>query len=417
IPADPVYESQLGNDESTRWGTQPPIMEELKKQAKALGIWNLFLPFSHGQHRRRFSNLEYGLMAEQLGKSPIASEACNCNPPDTGNMEILKKYGTEAQKKQWLDPLLDGDLRSVFLMTEPDIASSDAKNIRLTIDKVGDEYVLNGSKWWSSGAGHTKASVFLVMGKSSPNNPDSYKQQSVIVVPADTPGIRRLRMMSVFGYDDAPHGHGHFVFENVRVPCSSILGGEGRGFEIIQSRLGPGRIHHSMRAIGVAERALEWMIARIGDSRKTAFGKKLNQHGTILQWVAESRIYINTARLSVLNAAFKIDVGDAKGAVSEIAQAKVLAPRAVLETLERAIQTYGGAGVSQDTPLAAMWAQARTLKIVDGPDEVHLQQLGRNESKRGDELQAKIERQKHLTEDLLASSKISRRKGKLFSLL
>ncbi|KAH6665011.1 acyl-CoA dehydrogenase domain-containing protein [Halenospora varia] len=406
IPADAVFETQLGEG-LTRWKTQPSIIEDLKKKAKTLGIWNVFLPNHHTTGAVGFSNLEYGLMAEHLGKSITASEACNCNPPDTGNMEVLFKYGNKAQKKQWLAPLLAGDIRSVFLMTEPDIASSDAKNIQLTLSKDGDHWVLNGSKWWSSGAGHTKAAFYLVLGKSAPNNPDPYKQQSLILVPTSTPGITLQRHLSVFGYDDAPHGHGHFVFKDVRVPASNMILGEGRGFEIIQGRLGPGRIHHAMRAVGVAERALEWMIARITDERKKAFGKKLSEHGVILQWVAEARVNIDAARLIVLNAAIEMDGSSSKEATKEIAQAKILAPRVALETLDKAIQTYGGAGVSQDTPLAAMWAQARVLRIVDGPDEVHLQQLGKNESKRGLDVQAKIRRQNQTTGRLMKQYRVA----------
>ncbi|OBT98078.1 hypothetical protein VE01_03848 [Pseudogymnoascus verrucosus] len=400
IPADAVFEAQLGEGVD-RWKIQPSIVEDLKNKAKALGLWNIFLPKNHYENGAGYTNLEYGIMAEQLGKSTIASEACNCNPPDTGNMEVLAKYGTEGQKRKWLAPLLTGDIRSAFLMTEPDTASSDARNIQLTMTKDGDYWVLNGSKWWSSGAGHTKTVVYLVMGKSSPNDPDPYKQQSVILVPANAPGIKLKRMMSVFGYDDAPHGHGHFVFENVRVPASNMIVGEGRGFEIIQGRLGPGRIHHAMRAIGVAERSLEYMIARASDEGKLAFGKKLNEHGVVLQWIAEARLNIDAARLIVLNAAVKIDGGDAKAATKEISQAKILAPRVALETLDKAIQSLGASGVSQDTPLAAMWAQARTLRIVDGPDEVHSQQLGKNEAKKGLSLQRKIQDQKSITSNLM----------------
>lgn len=296
-------------------------------------------------------------------------------------MEVLAKYGNEAQKRQWLVPLLEGRIRSAFLMTEPDVASSDATNIQLDIRREGNDYVLNGSKWWSSGAGDPRCQIYLVMGKSNASHPDPYKQQSVVLVPADTRGITVHRMLSVYGYDDAPHGHGHITFSNVRVPVSNMVLGEGRGFEIIQGRLGPGRIHHAMRTIGAAEKALDWLIARINDDRKKTFGHSLSSHGVILEWIARSRIDIDAARLVVLNAAIQIDVGDAKSALKEIAEAKVLVPQVALQVIDRAVQVYGAAGVCQDTPLANMWALVRTLRIADGPDEVHLQQLGRRENK------------------------------------
>ncbi|KAI9877607.1 MAG: hypothetical protein M1830_003315 [Pleopsidium flavum] len=400
IPADPVFHAQLGEGEK-RWSTYPPIIDDLKAKAKKLGLWNMFLPKSHFKEGAGFTNLEYGLMAEYMGKCRVASEATNCAAPDTGNMEVLAKYGNEAQKKEWLAPLLDGHIRSAFLMTEPDVASSDATNITLRIQKEGNEYVLNGSKWWSSGAGDPRCKIYIVMGKSDPNNKDVYKQQSVILVPAGTKGVTVKRMLSVYGYDDAPHGHGHITFNNVRVPASNIVLGEGRGFEIIQGRLGPGRIHHAMRAIGAAERALDWMLARANNPNKMPFGKQLSEHGVILEWVAKSRVEIDAARLIVLNAAIKIDESNAKGALKEIAEAKVMVPQMALTVIDRAVQSYGGAGVCQDTPLASMWAQSRTLRIVDGPDEVHLQQMGRNENKRGREVMAKIEKQKQATEDML----------------
>lgn len=397
IPADPVFHAQLGSGEE-RWTTYPPIIDTLKAKARSIGLWNMFLPKSHHEGAG-FTNLEYGLMAEQLGKSRTASEATNCAAPDTGNMEVLAKYGNEEQKERWLEPLINGEIRSAFLMTEPDVASSDATNITLTMRRDGNEYVLNGSKWWSSGAGDPRCRVYIVMGKSSPNHPDPYKQQSVILVPAGTKGVTVKRMMHVFGYDDAPHGHGHLTFDNVRVPVENIVLGEGRGFEIIQGRLGPGRIHHAMRAIGAAERALEWMIARLNDSTRKTFGKQLNEHGVLLERLAVSRIEIDAARLIVLNAAMMIDERGAKGALKEIAEAKVLAPKTVLAVIDRAIQSFGGAGVSQDTPLANMWAQSRTLRIVDGPDEVHLQQMGKNENKRGKQVSQLIERQTRATEE------------------
>lgn len=334
-------------------------------------------------------------------------------------MEVLAKYGNDAQKKEWLAPLLDGKIRSAFLMTEPDVASSDATNITLTMKRQGNEYVLNGSvgsidrcpiqttadpntqKWWSSGAGDPRCKIYIVMGKSDPSNKDPYRQQSVILVPAGTPGVTVQRCLSVYGYDDAPHGHAQIKFENVRVPASNIVLGEGRGFEIIQGRLGPGRIHHAMRSIGAAERALEWMIARVNDTRKTTFGKPLSEHGVLLEWIAKSRLEIDAARLIVLNAAIKIDESNAKGALKEIAEAKVLVMQMALTVIDRAVQCYGGAGVCQDTPLASMWAQIRTLRIADGPDEVHLQQMGKNENKRHKEIVEKLKMQSDRADKML----------------
>lgn len=404
IPAEALFQAQLGEGKQ-RWQTTPAIMEELKVKARKLGLWNMFLPKNHFKQGAGFSNLEYGLMAEYLGKSKLASEATNNAAPDTGNMEVFAKYGTEAQKQQWLAPLLEGKIRSAFLMTEPDVASSDATNIQLNIRREGNEYVLNGSKWWSSGAGDPRCKVYLVMGKSDAKNPDPYRQQSVIIVPDDAPGITVHRMLHVYGYDDAPHGHGHITFHNVRVPASNMVLGDGRGFEIIQGRLGPGRIHHAMRTIGAAEKALEWLIARVNDERKQTFGKPLATHGVILEWIAKSRIEIDAARLIVLNAAIKIDQGDAKSALKEIAQAKVLVPQAALTVIDRAVQAYGAAGVCQDTPLAYSWAMIRTLRIADGPDEVHLQQLGRRENKaRKEEVTKKLQWQKEQADRLLTTN-------------
>ncbi|KAI9721496.1 MAG: hypothetical protein M1812_002258 [Candelaria pacifica] len=399
IPADAVFVAQLGEG-SKRWSTHPPIVEELKEKAKKLGLWNLFLPKNHFKEGAGFSNLEYGLMAEYLGKSRVASEATNCAAPDTGNMEVLAKYGNDGQKREWLAPLLDGKIRSAFLMTEPDVASSDATNIQLTMRREGNEYLLNGSKWWSSGAGDPRCKIYIVMGKSDPGNASVYKQQSVILVPAGTKGVTVKRMLSVYGYDDAPHGHAHIMFNNVRVPASNIVLGEGRGFEIIQGRLGPGRIHHAMRTIGAAEKALDWMLMRINDPKKKSFNKQLSEHGVILEWVAKSRTEIDAARLIVLNAAIKIDESNAKGALKEIAQAKVLVPQMALTVIDRAVQSFGGAGVCQDTPLASMWAQVRTLRLADGPDEVHLMQMGKNENKRGTEVTKKIQKQMEAAEEL-----------------
>lgn len=402
IPADAVFARQIGETTEQRFSSHPPVMEELKAKAKKLGLWNMFLPKNHFKEGAGFSNLEYGLMAEYLGKSRTASEATNCAAPDTGNMEVLAKYGNEAQKRKWLDPLLNGEIRSAFLMTEPQVASSDATNIEMQIQMDGNDCVLNGSKWWSSGAGDPRCKIYLVLGKTDPNNQDKYKQQSVILVPHDTPGITIHRMLSVFGYDDAPHGHGHISFNNVRVPASNMVLGEGQGFEVIQGRLGPGRIHHAMRSVGAAEKALEWFLARINDPKKKPFGEQLHKHGIMIERVARSRIEIDAARLAVLNAAIKIDESNAKGALKEIAEVKVLVPEMNLTVIDRAIQAYGGAGVCQDTPLASMYALGRTMRIVDGPDEVHILQLGKNENKRGPAHKARIEAQQKKSEGLLA---------------
>ncbi|KAL4967357.1 acyl-CoA dehydrogenase/oxidase [Aspergillus stella-maris] len=402
VPADAVYQQQLGYTTEQRFNTHPPIIEELKTKAKKLGLWNMFLPNNHFKEGAGFSNLEYGLMAEYLGRSLTASEATNCAAPDTGNMEVFAKYGTEDQKRQWLRPLLDGEIRSGFLMTEPQVASSDATNIELRMTKDGDYFVLNGQKWWASGTGDVRTKVFLVMGKSDPTNADKYKQQTVIAVSADSPGITIKRMLSVLGYDDAPHGHGHIYFDNVRVHKSNVILGEGRGFEVVQGRLGPGRIHHAMRSVGAAEKALEYFLARVNDPRKKPFGKQLSEHGIMLDRIARSRIEIDAARLAVLNAAIMIDQGDAKHVLKEIAEVKVQVPAVLTEVLDRAIQAHGAGGVSQDFPLAAMYSNARTMRIVDGPDEVHILQLGRNENKRGKVLLSRIEAQKQKTQALLS---------------
>ncbi|KEY73295.1 hypothetical protein S7711_01414 [Stachybotrys chartarum IBT 7711] len=400
IPADPVLEAQVGEGDA-RWENHPKIIEDLKVKARKLGLWNMFLPKGHYDESPGWTNLEYGLMAEWLGRSRSASEACNCAAPDTGNMEVLAKYGNAAQKEQWLKPLMEGKIRSAFLMTEPEVASSDATNIQLNIRREGNEYVLDGQKWWSSGAGDPRCAIYIVMGKSDPNHKDPYQQQSVVLVPADTPGITIHRMLRVYGYDDAPHGHGQITFKNVRVPVGNMVLGEGRGFEIIQGRLGPGRIHHAMRSIGAAERALDWMLMRVNDERKKPFGKLLREHGVILEWIAKSRIEIDAARLIVLNAAIKMDEYGPKKALKEIAEAKVLIPQTALAVIDRAVQSFGGAGVSQDTPLASMWAGIRTLRLADGPDEVHLQQMGRNENRRGKEAADKIKWQQDKTAELM----------------
>ncbi|KAI0993844.1 Acyl-CoA dehydrogenase family member 11 [Podosphaera aphanis] len=408
IPADPIFAAQIEHSDN-RWSQHPSIIDDLKAEARKLGLWNLFLPKDHYEESSSFTNLEYGLMAEWLGRSRVASEAVNCAAPDTGNMEVLAKYGNSAQKKEWLQPLMDGQIRSAFLMTEPHVASSDAKNIEMNMKREGSTYILNGDKWWSSGTGDSRCKIYLVMTKSNPENQDPYKQHSVILVPSDTPGITINRMLSVYGYDDAPHGHGHLSFKNVRVSVNNIILGPGRGFEIIQGRLGPGRIHHAMRTIGVAERALEWMLFRINNPQKITFGKKLNEHGTILEWVAKSRLEIDTARLIVLNAAIMIDDFGAKKAIKEISEAKILVPNMALTVIDRAIQSFGAAGVSQDTPLAALWAQVRTLKFADGPDEVHLNQLGRYENKKGIQATQAILKQEKETQRLFAQFSVKAR--------
>ena len=372
-PNEAVYQAQQAAM-TDRW--QPvPVVEELKPRARAAGLWNLFLPESG--RGAGLSNLEYAPLAEIMGRVQWASEVFNCSAPDTGNMETLDRYGTEAQKRRWLDPLLEGEIRSCFAMTEPDVASSDATNIQTRIARDGDDYVINGRKWWSSGAGDPRCAVFIVMGKTDPDGADRHRQQSMILVPRDTPGLTIRRMLPVFGFDDAPHGHGELHFEDVRVPADNILLGEGRGFEIAQGRLGPGRIHHCMRAIGLAERALEMMCRRALERRP--FGKPLAEQGVMVERIAQSRILIDQARLLVLNAAWKKDVAGNKEARREIAEIKVAAPAMACQVVDWAIQAFGAAGVSEDFGLASMYKQARTLRIVDGPDEVHRHQLGRLE--------------------------------------
>ncbi|KAF2110133.1 acyl-CoA dehydrogenase/oxidase [Lophiotrema nucula] len=398
LPADPVYHAQLGQG-AGRW-SYPPIMDDLKKKARELGLWNMFLAKGHYKEGAGFTNLEYGLMCEQFGRSRVASEATNNSAPDTGNMEVLAKYGTEEQKRKWLQPLLNGEIRSCYVMTEPQVASSDATNVELRIKRDGDSYVLNGQKWWISGAGDPRCKVYIILGKTDPNHPDKYKQQSIIIVPTDAQGITVKRMLSVYGYDDAPHGHAHLIFKDVRVPAENIVLGESRGFEVMQGRMGPGRIHHAMRSIGAAEEALRWLLTRANAEHKKPFGKLLSQQGVILQWIAKSRIEIDAARLIVLNAAAAIDTGDAKSALVEIAQAKILVPNMALDVIDRAVQTYGAQGVCQDTPLAYMWAQVRTVRIADGPDEAHLEQLGRRENKRAAEARDLIQKQMDITDAL-----------------
>lgn len=371
-PNESVYAEQLNNQE-TRWQS-PPIMEELKAKAKEKGLWNLFWPGE--DYGAGLTNYEYALFCEEMGRSSIGPEAFNCSAPDTGNMEVLIKYGTEEQKERWLKPLLEGKTRSVFSMTEIGVASSDARNVEGSIVRDGDEYVINAKKWWSSSALDPRVDVAIVMGKTDPDAP-TYRQQSMIIVPFDTPGVEVIRPLTVFGYDHAPNGHGEVHYNNVRVPAENLLVGEGEGFAIAQGRLGPGRIHHCMRAIGQAERALDLLIER-ANSREV-FGSKLVDKDVIREWIAESRLEIEQARLLTLLAAHKIDTSGAKGARREIALIKVAAPRVATKVIDRAIQVFGGAGVSQDTPLAAMYAHARTLHLVDGPDEVHLRDIGRIE--------------------------------------
>ncbi|CAO3621438.1 unnamed protein product [Mucor hiemalis] len=377
-------------------------MEELKAKARALGLWNLFLGREYAEGAG-LTNVEYSLIAELTGRSPhIAPESMNCSAPDTGNMEVFAKYGTPAQKEKWLKPLLDGKIRSAFAMTEPRVASSDATNIETAIRREGNEYVINGLKWWISGAGDPRCAVYLLMGKTDPDNKNPHRQQSIVIVPADTPGITVVRPMMVFGFDDAPEGHCEIVFKDVRVPVENIILGEGRGFEVIQGRLGPGRIHHCMRCIGMAERSLELMLNRVTDPTRKTFGKTLAEHGTIVHNITMSRLEIDQARFLVLNAAKKIDEAKAKGALKEIGMAKIVAPNMLLRVVDRAMQAHGAAGISQDTPLAKFFAGGRTLKFADGPDEVHIAQVGKVELRRAAEIAAKLKSQKEKSDVLVS---------------
>jgi len=374
-PAEAVYNAEM--EEATKKGNRwivVPVVEELKKKAKAQGLWNMFLP--HSDHGPGLTNLEYAPLAEMMGRVGFASEAFNCSAPDTGNMEVLDRYGSPHQQDQWLTPLLAGEIRSAYIMTEPAVASSDATNIATRIERKGDHYVINGRKWWSSGVGDPRCKIMIVMGKTDPDT-DKYRQQSQILVPMDSPGVKILRMLPVFGYDDAPHGHGEVLFENVKVPLENMILGEGRGFEIAQGRLGPGRIHHCMRTIGVAERALELMAKRL--LSREAFGKKISEHSVWEQRVAEARTNIEMCRLLCLKAADLMDKVGNKVARTEIAMIKVAAPRMALQIIDDAIQAWGGAGVTTDSGLARMYASQRTLRLADGPDEVHNRTIARLE--------------------------------------
>ena len=367
-------QSILNFQKNNIWINDPKI-EDLKIKAKQKGLWNLFLPKDYNKLSPGLSNLEYAPLAEIMGRIPFSSEVFNCSAPDTGNMEVLAKYGSKAQKNTWLNPLMEGEIRSAFLMTEPDVASSDATNIETSIEKKGENYVINGKKWWSSGAMNPNCKFFIVMGKSD-KSAERYKQQSMIIVPSDNPGIKILRPLSVFGYYDSPHGHAEIELNNVKVPAENLILGEGRGFEIAQGRLGPGRIHHCMRLIGAAQRSLELMCERV--TERETFGKKLKDYSSIRQDIAKSASEIEQARLLTFSAADHIDKYGVKGAKELIAMIKIIIPKMTCKIVDRAIQAHGGKGVSDDTPLAQFYMYARTIRLADGPDEVHMYQLGRN---------------------------------------
>ena len=370
----PEEENVLNFQKSNLWSNYPKI-ETLKLKAKEQGLWNLFLPKDYNEFSPGLSNLDYAPLAEIMGRVPFSSEVFNCSAPDTGNMEVLAKYGSQDQKKTWLKPLLDGEIRSAFLMTEPDVASSDATNIQTSIEKKGDHYLINGRKWWSSGAMNPKCKFFIVMGKSD-KTAERHKQQSMIIVPANNPGVKILRPLSVFGYMDSPHGHAEIELKNVKVPKQNLILGEGRGFEIAQGRLGPGRIHHCMRLIGAAQRTLEMMCKRVNE--REAFGKKLKDYSSIRQDIAKSASEIEQARLLTFSAADNIDKNGIKGAKELIAMIKIIIPKMTCDIIDRAIQAFGGKGLSDDIPLAQFYMYARTIRLADGPDEVHMYQLGRN---------------------------------------
>jgi acyl-CoA dehydrogenase len=372
-PAEPVYEEQMADAGDPH--AHPQIIEDLKAEARSRGLWNLFMPRVTPWTPDPLTNLDYARLAELTGRSHLGPEAINCSAPDTGNMEVLALFGTPEQQEQWLQPLLDGEIRSAFAMTEPDVASSDATNIQLSIRRDGDDYVLNGRKWWISGAASERCAVFIVMGKTDPDAP-RHLQQSMILVPRDAPGLEVVRALPVFGYQDR-EGHCELKFTDVRVPATNIIGEEGGGFAIAQARLGPGRIHHCMRCVGVAERALELMCRRV--LGRVAFGRPLAEQGVIREWIADSRMEIDQARLLTLHAAHLMDTVGHKGAAIEISAIKVVAPNAALRVVDRAIQAHGGGGVSDDFPLARMWAGLRTLRFADGPDEVHRRQVARQE--------------------------------------
>ncbi|KVX03094.1 acyl-CoA dehydrogenase family protein [Shewanella frigidimarina] len=371
----PVEEEMHRQVELDPWST-PPLMEELKAKAKAEGLWNLFLPVAYGKYSAGLTNLEYAPLAEIMGKVMWASEVFNCAAPDTGNMEVLAKYGNEAQKKQWLEPLLEGKIRSAFAMTEPEVASSDATNIELSIERDGDEYVINGRKFYISGACRKQCEIMIVMGKTDPTNSNRYIQQSQVLVPMNTQGVTLVRPMKVFGYNDAPEGHGEVTFTNVRVPVENIIVAEGKGFEIAQGRLGPGRIHHCMRSVGIAQRALDLMCKRVGE--RIVFGQPMIKQQSVREDIAKSACQIEQARLMTLKAAQKMDTDGNKAAKELIAMIKIVAPNMSLDVIDRAIQCHGAVGVSQDTFLAHAWAGQRTLRLADGPDQVHMMQLGRD---------------------------------------
>jgi acyl-CoA dehydrogenase len=375
-PAEATFSSEMDAARQSGNAWQPaPVMEALKGQARAAGLWNLFLPES--QYGAGLTNLEYAPLCEIMGRSGIGAEPFNCSAPDTGNMETLVRYGTPAQQDEWLRPLLEGTIRSGFAMTEPAVASSDATNIEARIERDGDHYVINARKWWTSGANDPRCKILIFMGKTDPEGADAHRRQSMVLVPMDTPGVTVLRHLSVFGYDDAPHGHAEVLFENVRVPVSNVLLGEGRGFEIAQGRLGPGRIHHCMRLIGRAERALEAMCRRA--TQRTAFGRKIADHGVTRERIANARILIDQARFLVLHAAWKMDTLGNKLARKEIAMIKVAAPQMACQVIDWAIQAHGGGGVSDDFGLARAYASSRTLRLADGPDEVHRNAIAKME--------------------------------------